>query len=65
MNQDQTLQELHAYLCKALKKAENGLDKHRRGIWNNAPEYIARAEIAVQKWARWRDLIAELRRSSP
>lgn len=55
-----TLEELHRYLCKSVRKAENCLQKHRAGIWSNAPHYISKSEVTVKKWENWRDIVAEI-----
>ena len=60
MTRKETLQEMHAYLNKALKKSEDTLHKHRTGIWAPGPKFVSRAEATVQKWTRWRDLVATL-----
>lgn len=57
-NRDKLL-ELHTYLCKALKKSEDNLNKHRTGVWASGPDFVRKAEDAVQRWKEWRDMIAE------
>jgi hemerythrin superfamily protein len=55
-----TLNEIHPYTVQMLHRAEDTLRKHKTGVWSNDPKFIATAETNVQKWIRWRDLIAEL-----
>lgn len=60
MTRLETLQELLAYLNKALKKSEDNLRKHRTGVWAPGPHFVELAEARVKNWFRWRDLVAEL-----
>lgn len=59
MSDRDKLLSLHTYLCKALKKSEDNLTKHRTGVWASGPGFVQRAEDAVQRWKEWRDMIAE------
>jgi hypothetical protein len=60
MSRKEILQEMRAYCIKTLHKSEDTLRKHHTGIWAPSPEFVNRAEVTVQKWIRWRDLIEEL-----
>ena len=65
LTRKETLQEMHAYLLKALRKSEDNLDKHRRGIWASGQDFVSKAEGTVKKWHRWCNLVAEIIAETP
>jgi hypothetical protein len=58
MTRREILEEMLAYLRKALAKSRDNLHKHQTGVWSSDPKYISQSEATVAKWERWVNFIS-------